>query len=70
VVGTATFYGEDFDGQLMANGARFDVMDVDIAAANQWPLGTRLRLRRVPGGPWDATLTAAERERERAGLPP
>ena len=62
VIGTATFYAEDFNGQLMASGMPFDPMDVRIAAANHWPLGTRLRLQRVPGGPWDATLTAQERE--------
>ena len=61
VIGTATFYGEDFEGQLMASGVPFDPTDVRIVAANHWPLGTRLRLQRVPGGPWDATLTAEER---------
>ncbi len=62
IAGTATFYAEDFQGRIMAGGQAFDLNDPSIAAANQWPLGTRLRLRRAPGGPWDSTLTPAERD--------
>ena len=62
IAGTATFYAEDFQGRIMANGVAFDMDDPSIAAANQWPLGTRLRLRRAPGGPWDATLSPQERD--------
>jgi len=62
-IGTATFYAEDFDGRPMADGELFDMNDPSIAAANNWPLGTRLRLHRVAGGPWDASLTPAEHDR-------
>jgi rare lipoprotein A (peptidoglycan hydrolase) len=63
MAGAATFYAEGFQGQTMANGAAFDMADDAVAAANRWPLGTRLRLRRIPGGPWDARLTPDERDR-------
>ena len=61
VTGAATFYAEDFHGLPMANGAPFDMDDVTITAANAWPLGTQLRVRRVLGGPWDARLSPEER---------
>jgi rare lipoprotein A (peptidoglycan hydrolase) len=61
--GLATFYGEDFQGQPMADGAPFDMDDSGVTASNRWPLGTRLLVRRVAGGPWDARLTPPERER-------
>jgi len=61
--GIATFYADDFNGRPMADGAAFDMDDPTTTAANAWPLGTRLRLRRLPGSPWDATLTPAERTR-------
>lgn len=61
VTGIATFYGQDFQDQPMANGEPFDMHDPATAASNRWPLGTRLRLHRLPGSPWDTTLTAAER---------
>ena len=45
--GLATYYGID-DGygpaDTMADGAPFDPNDPTIAAANRWPLGTRLRV--------------------------
>lgn len=45
--GLATWYGGD-DGygpeDTMADGAPFDPNDPTIAAANAWPLGTRLRV--------------------------
>ncbi|MFN8556411.1 MAG: septal ring lytic transglycosylase RlpA family protein [Dehalococcoidia bacterium] len=62
-LGVATFYGEAFHGGTMADGARFDMDDASIAASNTWPLGVRLRLRRIAGSPWDATLSSAETER-------
>lgn len=62
-VGTATYYGDDFQGQTMADGRRFDMNDPTVAASNLWPLGTRLRLRRAPSSPWDATLSLQERGR-------
>jgi rare lipoprotein A len=61
--GLATFYGAHFQGKRMANGARFDMRDPKTVASNDWPLGTHLRIRRVAGGPWDRSLTAAERRR-------
>lgn len=63
VEGLATFYADDFQGGVMADGGRFDMNDASVTAANDWPLGTRLEVSRVPGGPWDATLTPAERAR-------
>lgn len=61
--GIATYYGADFAGQPMADGRLFDADDPTIAASNRWPLGTRLRLRRLPGGPWDGTLSPSEHSR-------
>jgi rare lipoprotein A (peptidoglycan hydrolase) len=63
ITGIATFYADDFNGRPMADGVPFNMDDPTTTAANAWPLGTRLRLRRLPGSPWDATLTAAERAR-------
>lgn len=60
--GIATFYGAGFQGQPMADGILFDMNNVHVAASNTWPLGTMLRVERVPGSPWDATLSADERE--------
>jgi rare lipoprotein A (peptidoglycan hydrolase) len=61
-LGTATFYSRDFQGQTMADGRHFDMNDPTIAASNKWPLGTRLRVRRIVGSPWDKTLSRSERE--------
>ena len=61
VAGVATYYADDFHGLPMADGRMFDMHDPAITASNRWPLGTRLRVRRVSGGPWDAALTPAER---------
>jgi hypothetical protein len=61
VLGDATFYAAAFDGKAMANGATFNMDDPSITAANRWPLGTRLCVRRVAGGPWDASLTPRQR---------
>src|SRR4051812_39953521 len=62
VKGIATYYADDFDGQVMADGTVFDKTDPTVTAANRWPLGTKLRIRRIPGSPWDATLTPDERQ--------
>jgi rare lipoprotein A (peptidoglycan hydrolase) len=63
VTGTATFYANAFHGKVMADGTRFDMNDPTITAANAWPLGTRLLVRRLPAGPWHTTLGAAEQAR-------
>src|SRR5579885_3518177 len=60
--GVATYYGADFQGQPMAAGPAFDMRDPTVTASNSWPLGTRLRITRIPGGPWDNLLTPAERQ--------
>ncbi len=62
-VSIATFYAQPFQGRRMANGQRYDMNDPTTTAANAWPLGTHLRVRRIAGGPWDASLTTAERNR-------
>lgn len=60
--GVATYYGADFQGQPMAAGPVFDMRDPTVTASNSWPLGTRLRVTRIPGSPWDSLLTPAERQ--------
>jgi rare lipoprotein A len=60
--GVATYYGADFQGQPMAAGPAFDMRDPTVTASNSWPLGTRLRITRIPGGPWDGLLTPAQRQ--------
>jgi hypothetical protein len=57
----ATFYAAAFQGKHMANGQRYDLNDPTTTASNVWPLGTRLRVRRLPGGSGDGMLTPAER---------
>src|SRR5207244_3827613 len=61
LTGMATFYAGDFDGQVMANGQLFDMNNPTLAAANRWPLGAVLRVCRLPGSPWEATLSPGER---------
>ena len=39
-VGEASWYGDDFDGRLMANGKIFDKDDPTTIAHPFWPLGT------------------------------
>jgi rare lipoprotein A (peptidoglycan hydrolase) len=63
LTGVATFYADDYHGLTMANGHTFDMHDAGITAANDWPLGTRLIVRRAPGSPWDGSLTEEERRR-------
>lgn len=58
--GLASFYGGDFHGRPMANGRPFDMHDPAIAASNRWPLGTRLKVRRLPGSVWDAHVPPSE----------
>lgn len=63
ITGLATFYADAFEGRIMADGHPFEMDDPTITAANAWPLGTRLLIRRAPGSPWDATLTPEQRRR-------
>lgn len=56
--GLATWYGKEFHGQKMANGDRFDQWDMTTAAANRWPLGTRLE---VTYGSRDVQVTVTDR---------
>ncbi|HZQ35702.1 MAG TPA: septal ring lytic transglycosylase RlpA family protein [Dehalococcoidia bacterium] len=58
--GVATYYGWDFQGRPMASGPAFNLLDPTVTASNYWPLGTRLRVWRVAGSPWDGTLSAAD----------
>jgi len=60
--GVATYYGADFQGLPMAAGPLFDMRDPTVTASNSWPLGTRLRITRIAGGPWDSLLTPVERD--------
>jgi hypothetical protein len=46
----------------MAAGPLYNMMDPTVVASNYWPLGTKLQVWRVPGGPWDDTLSAADRD--------
>jgi hypothetical protein len=48
--GVATYYGDELQGEPMANGDRFDMWDPTIAASNSHPLGTRLRVTRLATG--------------------
>jgi rare lipoprotein A len=50
ISGVATWYGEDFQGSLMANGEPFDRHDPTTAASNSHRLGTWLRVTRVATG--------------------
>lgn len=49
-VGTATWYGADFHGRLMANGEIYNMYDPGIAASNIYPLGTWLRVTNQNNG--------------------
>ena len=48
--GVATWYGADFQGLPMADGAPYDMWDPTTAASNIYPLGTHLRVTRVETG--------------------
>jgi hypothetical protein len=50
LVGVATWYGAAFQGQLMANGAPYDMNNPTTTAANVYPLGTWLRVTRLSTG--------------------
>ena len=41
----ATWYGEDFHGNIMANGETYNMYDSTICASNWWPLGTWLEVK-------------------------
>ena len=47
--GWATWISSDLHGDLMADGTPFDEGNATIAAANNWPLGTRLYLESIDG---------------------
>ncbi|MPZ15245.1 MAG: LysM peptidoglycan-binding domain-containing protein [Chloroflexi bacterium] len=48
--GYATWYGEPYDGQTMANGQTFDMNDPTTAASNQFALGTWLLVTNPSNG--------------------
>ena len=48
--GVATWYGEFFHGNVMANGQVYDMYDPTIAASNFFPFDTRLRVTRLDNG--------------------
>lgn len=50
VSGVATWYGAYFHGRTMANGRVYNMWNPGTAAANIYPLGTRLRVTRVATG--------------------
>lgn len=50
LTGVATWYGADFQGQLMANGVPYDMNNPGTCAANVYPLGTLLRVTRTTTG--------------------
>lgn len=62
IVSVATYFAQYHHGRTMANGERFDMFDPTTTASNRWPIGTRLQVRRVPGGPWDRTLSGWEHD--------
>ncbi len=47
MLGKATWYGGPFHGQVMANGQIYDENDPTTIASNSYPLGSRLRVRRL-----------------------
>ena len=48
--GVATWYGEFFHGNVMANGQVYDMYDPTTAASNIFPFDTRLRVTRLDNG--------------------
>lgn len=62
VTGMATYFADAYHGHTMASGRPFNMDDPGVTAANRWPLGTRLSVRRIPGGPWDHTLSPDEHD--------
>ena len=48
--GVATWYGHDFHGLVMSDGARFDMHDPSTTASNTYPLGTLLRVTNTQTG--------------------
>ena len=43
VTGYASYYGESYDGRLMANGKKFDHRKMTLAT-HKFPLGTRVKI--------------------------
>jgi hypothetical protein len=50
LIGVATWYGGDFQGQPMYNGQIYDMYNPRIAASNLYPIGTWLRITRLTTG--------------------
>jgi hypothetical protein len=50
LVGVATWYGSDFQGQAMYNGVPYNMYDPSTTAANLYPIGTWLRVTRLSTG--------------------
>jgi hypothetical protein len=50
LVGVATWYGDDFQGQTMYNGQIYNMYDPTTTAANLYPIGTWLRVTRLSTG--------------------
>lgn len=50
VTGVGTWYGAEFQGRRMANGAAYNMHDPRLAASNTYPLGTLLRVTRLTSG--------------------
>lgn len=48
--GIATYYADDYHGNVMRCGGTFDMNDATITAANQWSCGTRLHVTSVESG--------------------
>jgi rare lipoprotein A len=50
LVGVATWYGADFQGQTMYDGEPYDMYNPGITAANLYPIGTLLKVTRLSTG--------------------
>lgn len=60
LAGTASWYGDENRGRLMANGQRFDPARF-ICASWEYPLGTRLSVSRADGIPLSVIVTVTDR---------
>jgi rare lipoprotein A (peptidoglycan hydrolase) len=60
--GAASYYGESYRGQIMANGERFNPNALTCAAW-EWPLGSILRVTYAPpfGDPREVLVTVTDR---------
>lgn len=50
LVGVATWYGSDFQGQTMYNGRPYNMYNPHTTASNAYPMGTWLRVTRLSTG--------------------